>query len=371
MNCSSRGMISVIIPVYNGEKYIAETVKTISASDYKNLEIIVVNDGSSDKSGDICKKLSENDLRIKYIYQKNGGIVAARNRGLQEATGEYICFCDQDDKVDSKIYSMMQQKMEEDVSELCMCGTAKFYEEETYNYELFADACYQGKEIQKQLLQSLFYSNLMDESKRIKINASIWKCLIKRKVILKYGLQFKRFINYEDDWIFLIELLVYCNSVSTIKEVGYFWRTNLESESHADKYVFNIREKQAALINYLKDVFLKKMNRESVEALVAAKECMDIIKLFENEASKNSPHSFFEKVKYIKENVETMYNKNIEVLSFKFAKGCIRYKAIYYFVRKKKYAIAYCANVLLQKIIWLLHMIKIGNKIESIVKKSV
>ncbi len=188
---------------------------------------------------------------------------------------------------------------------------------------------------------------------------------------MKYGLQFKRFINYEDDWIFLIELLVYCNSVSTIKEVGYFWRTNLESESHADKYVFNIREKQASLINYLKDVFFNKMNRESVEAFVAAKECMDIIKLFENEASKNSPHSFFEKVRYIKENVQTMYNKNIEVLSFKFANGCIRYKAIYYFVRKKKYAIAYCANVFLQKIILLLHKIKIGNKIESIVKKSV
>lgn len=92
--------VSVIIPVYNVEKYIKECIDSVILQTYKNIEIIIVNDGSTDKSGFICDSYSKNDTRIKVIHKKNEGLSSARNVGLDNATGEYICFLDSDDWMD-------------------------------------------------------------------------------------------------------------------------------------------------------------------------------------------------------------------------------------------------------------------------------
>ncbi len=89
--------ISIIVPIYNVEKYLEQCLKSICNQDYKNLEIILVDDGSSDKSGSICDIYAEKDHRIKVIHKKNMGVSAARNSGLDIATGEYVCFADPDD----------------------------------------------------------------------------------------------------------------------------------------------------------------------------------------------------------------------------------------------------------------------------------
>ena len=94
-------MVSVVIPVYNGAKYIEKTIRTILNSTYQNLEIIAVVDGSPDNSLAVCQKLSQEDARVKTFYKDNGGIPDARNYGIERATGEYICVCDQDDLVQS------------------------------------------------------------------------------------------------------------------------------------------------------------------------------------------------------------------------------------------------------------------------------
>ena len=90
--------VSVIIPVYNGEKFIEKTVAAIQRGIYKNIEIILVDDGSKDRSEDIIHQLAKQDDRIKIIRKENGGIISARNAGLDIARGDYICFCDQDDE---------------------------------------------------------------------------------------------------------------------------------------------------------------------------------------------------------------------------------------------------------------------------------
>ena len=85
-----RGKISIIVPVYNIEKYLSQCIESIINQNYKNIEIILVNDGSTDKSGDICDSYSLKDNRIKVIHKKNEGVSIARNTGLKVATGEYI-----------------------------------------------------------------------------------------------------------------------------------------------------------------------------------------------------------------------------------------------------------------------------------------
>ena len=85
--------ISVIMPVYNGEKFLKHTVQTILDQSFQEFELILVDDGSKDRSGDICDELAKSDARIRVIHQENKGICGARNTGLEAAQGEYIAFC--------------------------------------------------------------------------------------------------------------------------------------------------------------------------------------------------------------------------------------------------------------------------------------
>lgn len=90
-------MVSVIIPVYNGERYIEACVQSVLTQSFKNLELLLVDDGSVDATLSLCRKLAEEDRRIRIFYQENAGVSAARNRGLEEARGEYVLFVDADD----------------------------------------------------------------------------------------------------------------------------------------------------------------------------------------------------------------------------------------------------------------------------------
>lgn len=94
-----KNMVSVIVPVYNIEKYLEECVKSIMNQSYKNIEIILVDDGSTDKSGILCDEFGKLDKRIKVVHKENGGAASAKNIGLDEANGEYICFVDGDDYI--------------------------------------------------------------------------------------------------------------------------------------------------------------------------------------------------------------------------------------------------------------------------------
>lgn len=100
-------LISVIIPVYNIEKYIFKCLSSVASQKYTNLEIIVVDDGSTDNSGEICDMFAAGDNRIKIIHQKNAGLSAARNAGIDASKGEYIGFIDGDDYIDKMMYYEM------------------------------------------------------------------------------------------------------------------------------------------------------------------------------------------------------------------------------------------------------------------------
>ncbi len=98
----SNALVSIIVPVYNVEKYLSRCIESIISQTHKNLEIILVDDGATDGSGNICDTYKEKDFRIIVIHQKNGGVSAARNSALDIAKGEYICFVDSDDIINSK-----------------------------------------------------------------------------------------------------------------------------------------------------------------------------------------------------------------------------------------------------------------------------
>ncbi len=121
-------LISIIIPVYNVERYLRECIDSIIAQTYKNLEIILVDDGSSDKSGEICDEYSKKDSRIKVIHKKNGGLSDARNVALDIAKGDYIGFIDSDDYIEKDMFQILYNLAEEYNAEISSISFYKMLE---------------------------------------------------------------------------------------------------------------------------------------------------------------------------------------------------------------------------------------------------
>ena len=126
--------ISVIVPVYNVEPYIRRCLDSLTVQTYQDLEIILVDDGSTDQSGEICDEYAESDNRIRVIHQTNQGIVSARQAGIRCATGEYATNVDSDDWIEEGAYDFMAQKLQEYHPDMLVLGYKKEYAGFTEEY---------------------------------------------------------------------------------------------------------------------------------------------------------------------------------------------------------------------------------------------
>lgn len=122
-------LISVIVPVYNVEKYLNDCVSSIVNQTYKELEIILVDDGSSDLCPSMCDEWAKRDKRIIVIHKKNGGLSDARNAGIEISTGEYIGFVDSDDYIELNMYELMLAALKKNDADYCACGVQTEYED--------------------------------------------------------------------------------------------------------------------------------------------------------------------------------------------------------------------------------------------------
>lgn len=124
-------LITVAVPIYNVENYLSECIDSIIAQSYKNLEIILVDDGSPDKCGELCDEYQKADMRIRVIHQKNKGLSGARNSAIDIAEGEYITFVDSDDWISQDMVEKLYQKMVEMHADMVVSGIESFYEDGT------------------------------------------------------------------------------------------------------------------------------------------------------------------------------------------------------------------------------------------------
>lgn len=135
-------LVSIVVPVYNVENYVLKCLESLAKQDYENIEVIVVDDGSTDKSGLICDEFASDDGRFRVFHKKNGGLSSARNFGIKKAKGEIIAFVDSDDFVKKKFITEMAQKMVDGV-DIVVCG---------YNNEIPKEETLSGREATIRLL---------------------------------------------------------------------------------------------------------------------------------------------------------------------------------------------------------------------------
>lgn len=205
-------LISVIIPVYGVEKYISQCLESVINQTYKNLEIIVVNDGTKDRSADIAKKYAAKDSRIKVYDFKNGGLSVARNRGLEIATGEYISYLDSDDWLDTKMYETLLETAMKNEADMVKCGiieTNGAAEEKI----TFSDVKIINNE-QHKAFKNYFKGILWT----IACNG-LYRCDLAKKV------KFTENIVHEDNYSSGL-FLYFAKKVASIPFCGYYYRVN-------------------------------------------------------------------------------------------------------------------------------------------------
>jgi len=259
-------LLTVVVPVYNGEKYIKEITKNILGTDYPQIELLLVDDGSVDETPVLCKGLAETDSRIRYIRQENSGIAAARNKGLQFAKGEYICFSDQDDSVEPFMYSELLTHMQRESAPVGMCSTGRLMNGKKSGYEFLEDGCYRREEIAEKILYPLLfrgYDYPFVQSGNY-LYGTIWKCIYNRKFLLQNNMRFQSFVSFEDDWLFVTETLTLADTIVTNSHTGYYWHVNTASRSHTKHCIPDITARFEKLDHYVMNYLSKRIRKEKI-----------------------------------------------------------------------------------------------------------
>jgi glycosyltransferase involved in cell wall biosynthesis len=182
--------ISLIIPIYNVEQYLEECLLSVANQDYDNLEVIMVNDGSTDSSPDIAGVFADTHDHFKLINQKNGGLSAARNRGLKEAAGRYLTFLDSDDFIDSQMVSKMYRLITENSADIAKCGFLMF-DDQTKEAKRFKVDMPEFTVIDTRDDMMMAYMNC-------EIDMVVWNAIYKRELF--DGVRFPEGLNYEDHY---------------------------------------------------------------------------------------------------------------------------------------------------------------------------
>ncbi len=270
-----KGTISIVVPIYNADDYLEQCISSILTQTYINLEIILVNDGSTDNSEAICEKFVDQDSRIILINKKNEGVTIARNVGIRKATGEYLGFVDSDDYIEKDMYEVLEKYIRETKSDIAMCS---YYYDADGNYSMvdqdkndFEVSVYNNKEA----LAGIY--GLLDNDKEKKIsNKSRKKTLISNERSISSYVWCKLFksnlVNPVDskftaleDELLCIEAFAHASKIVYVDVQKYYYR-NLSSGLANMVNEFNTLGRIYVLEHYWS--YISRMEKKYIEIAV-------------------------------------------------------------------------------------------------------
>ncbi|OTW74713.1 beta-1,3-N-acetylglucosaminyltransferase [Bacillus thuringiensis serovar cameroun] len=232
-------IVSIVIPLYNGEKYIEETMESILNQTYKNIEIVIVDDGSKDRSSTIVKNLEQKyPGQIKYVSQENQGVAVARNTGIENASGEYVAFLDSDDlwhpiKIEKQIESMHKNSMD-----ACYCGFMNFYEETGEKVE------YTTNFIKGDMTKAFLTHQVVAQT-------STW--IFKKSIVIDYKIRFTPGCSWGEDLEFLFKLMSVTN-VCFVDEYLTYYRILSEGNLSSQYKDYELKTtKELEVFNRIRD----------------------------------------------------------------------------------------------------------------------
>lgn len=238
-----KGKISIIVPVYNVQEYLNECVNSVLKQSYENLELILVDDGSTDGCSTMCDEFAIKDARVRVIHKPNGGLSDARNIGLLQAKGKYVCFLDSDDYYNNiQFFEKVIDRFEMKPVDI-LCHQRQRFIDGTPETMMFPEP-YNRFEIEEVNYGALIES--LSSNDRLDANASMK--FFKRSFLVDNDLFFKKGIVSEDiEWF--MRVLLKAQSMAVTNEVGYCYRLRTTSISHNIKFK-NVQDLFSSIENY-------------------------------------------------------------------------------------------------------------------------
>ena len=209
--------LSIIVPVYRAESFLSHCVESLMGQSFQDLEIILVDDGSPDRSGELCDSYAARDPRVRVIHQKNSGVSAARNRGLQEAKGTYIGFADSDDWAELTMFESMLAASEG--ADIVMCDALTVYDDGTTEPDTI-----RGLPESRMLSHGDCTPELM-----LELAGAVWRCIYKRELLQTHEIRFPQGMKVSEDRVFNLYAMGRAEKIFYLKEPLYCRYVNLQS----------------------------------------------------------------------------------------------------------------------------------------------
>lgn len=225
-------MVSIIVPVYNVESYLDECIQSIVSQTYKDWECILIDDGSTDKSGYICDTWAEKEIRIHVIHQSNQGVSVTRNIGIQHAKGEYITFIDSDDWIDNDYLTTLIEYFHQSTSDLCVSGIIQHFNNCT-------KLIYTPTNQKTFCLNSDNIHHFIDLNRKYLLYGPTAN-LYRSQIIQKYNINFNTDLSFGEDLLFNYDYLNHVKTITCINKAFYHYRiigsNTLSSKLRQDQF---------------------------------------------------------------------------------------------------------------------------------------
>lgn len=245
-------LFSIIIPVYNVDQYLSKCLDSIINQSYQSLEIILVDDGSTDSSASICDRYALNDKRVKVIHQSNSGVSMARNAGLKVVSGDYISFVDPDDWVESNMYQTLANYLKNRDIDIVRFNA---YRKDNVLNPLPFIGNYSGKKLEEDITLSLIGAK---DFGGMFILGVLWLHVFKREIIEKHHIRFKKELRRCEDRLFTISAILYSQNMMFVNDVLYHYQ--VYNESLSNKYDSERWQQEQIYLDYVQKEYTKCKN---------------------------------------------------------------------------------------------------------------
>ena len=264
-------LFSIVIPIYNSEKYLLDCIQSVQNQTYSDLDIILVDDGSTDSCKSICEKLLINDKRLRYFYKKNGGVSSARNYGLREAKGEYISFIDSDDFIDKRYVESILELIDKTI-DMVVLGHLRYNENEKTSKIVkhkFINKTYTSNELKQIIIDDGRFNGFTV--------ASACAVCFRTSIIRANNILFNETVKFNEDGLFTSEYVLHCsnNIILNYSKALYYYRINNSSATqqiveYDEKYIHsmdNIINRLSLYVEYSNNIYIQISRRKATKTL--------------------------------------------------------------------------------------------------------
>ena len=296
--------ISILMPVFNVEKYVKYAIESIQAQTLKNWELIILNDGSTDSSGKICDDIAKEDKRIKVIHKNNTGVSNTRNILLDNANSEYIIFVDSDDLIHKDYLMSLLNEEYNNNSDLVVCGfiERKISKNNEVNdsMKLYKTESFMEIDKMKDRILEFGNSGLLNP---------LWNKLYKKNIIFENNIRFKEEVETGEDFVFNLQYISNIKNISFVDKCLYYY-IRRSNDSITYKYIDNMYFKGVEIHEILEE-FLNKMNfyNDSNRYILYGNHLMGVFSACLNLFHNDCKLTFYEKKEYIRKIVSREYVK--------------------------------------------------------------